>query len=150
MNLDLTVVRIRTDHILDPGLAEKAKQALAASDASLRAQGWNYRDHRGQLGDLLPADWITQWGFSGTVQGKMQFRPGAWGCLISHYTLWQQCSHDSKPWLILEQDAIALDGPHALSLPLEFSVIKLNKPNPAKPNPYSGQWSKGAHAISCS
>lgn len=46
----------------------------------------------------------------GKVQKKMATERGIWGCLMSHWLLWQECLDHDKPILIFEHDA-ELKGP---------------------------------------
>lgn len=45
---------------------------------------------------------------------KHDWTDGTIGCLASHYLLWQKCSEQDEPFLILEQDGILLRDPREL------------------------------------
>lgn len=54
-----------------------------------------------------------------------EWTPGTIGCLVSHYLLWDQCSKQDQPFLILEQDGVLLRDPKEL-LPLIENVCHLD------------------------
>lgn len=148
MNPDLVLARICTDHCTDPQQRSQALDCLRASTASLKQHGWSWRDHRGTLGQTLDKTWPLDRGWSAThIEGSMRYRPGAWGCLLSHYTLWQQCSRDHRPWIILEQDAVALAGPDQLHIPVDLTLLKLHDHYLGwESHPTTGTWTRGAYA----
>lgn len=78
-------------------------------------------------------------------EGKMSRRPGAQGCWLSHFALWQQCVKSENPIVILEHDAV-VTGTWPTDIDLEPAVIKLFTTAECKVNPAFGLWSKGAHA----
>jgi glycosyl transferase, family 25 len=45
---------------------------------------------------------------------KTHWSDGTIGCLASHYLLWDKCSKQDEPFLILEQDAILIKDPREL------------------------------------
>jgi hypothetical protein len=148
MNPDLVVVRIRTDHCTNLQQRAHAQHCLRASTHSLAQHGWSWRDHWGTLGDSLDKTWPVARGWAAThIEGSLRHRPGAWGCLLSHYTLWQQCSRDHRPWIILEQDAVALAAPDHLHIPVDLTLLKLHDHYLSwESHPLTGTWTRGAYA----
>jgi hypothetical protein len=78
-------------------------------------------------------------------RGKLRYRPGAQGCWISHFDLWQHCVDLAHSIIVLEHDVIAQSGwdPEIAD---RRELIKLYRSAPVKTNTITGQWSLGAHA----
>lgn len=77
-------------------------------------------------------------------RGKLRLRPGAQGCWLSHFTLWQHCVDIGQPIIVLEHDALVRDPWPDLD-PRE-GVIKLHRPLKLKQNSLTGLWGTGAWA----
>jgi glycosyl transferase family 25 len=45
---------------------------------------------------------------------KEEWSPGTIGCLASHYILWDKCSNQNEPFLIIEQDGVVVRDPREL------------------------------------
>ena len=111
----------------------------------LEQHGWQYK--------VVPAvdgKTVTEidWQRVGVVMsdlGKMKRRPGAQGCWLSHFALWQRCVDTNEPIVILEHDAV-VTGPWPDDLDIETQLIKLYSTAECKINPRFGLWSKGSHA----
>jgi len=83
-----------------------------------------------------------------TDRGKLQYRPGAQGCWLSHFHLWNQCRESGQSMIILEEDSIALDSwrPEiAASTGLVKLYANLNG-HGTKTNSITGVWSQGSIA----
>jgi len=52
--------------------------------------------------------------FPSAYINQNQWTDGTIGCLASHYLLWDKCSKQSEPFLILEQDAIVVRDPREI------------------------------------
>lgn len=52
--------------------------------------------------------------FPSSYINKSHWSDGTIGCLASHYLLWDKCSKQNQPFLILEQDAILIRDPREL------------------------------------
>ena len=57
--------------------------------------------------------------------GAGEWTDGTIGCLASHYILWDQCSKQDEPFLILEQDGVLIRDPREI-LPLIDKVCHLD------------------------
>jgi hypothetical protein len=69
--------------------------------------------------------------------------PGAQGCFLSHYTLWNCCIELNQPIIVLEDDAeIIAPLNHIVT---EFDLLKLHRPR-APGQTKLGDWSTGAFA----
>jgi GR25 family glycosyltransferase involved in LPS biosynthesis len=112
---------------------------------SLEKHNWAYEIFPAVDGSQITA---TDWRKIGVVMsadGKMTRRPGAQGCWLSHYALWQQCVESNKPMVIMEHDAL-VTGPWPRDLDIDKQLVKLFSTAECKFNPAFGHWSKGAHA----
>jgi hypothetical protein len=78
-------------------------------------------------------------------EGKMTRRPGAQGCWLSHFALWQRCVDLDQPIIIMEHDAV-VTAPWPADIDIDTCVVKLYSTAECKVNPAFGLWSKGAHA----
>ena len=81
-----------------------------------------------------------------TVDSTQKFadKPGAQGCFLSHFMLWNRCIELGQPIIILEDDAEVVDLLPEIKLDLD--LVKLHKPRMLKNNPRVGAWSPGAFA----
>jgi GR25 family glycosyltransferase involved in LPS biosynthesis len=80
-----------------------------------------------------------------SANGKMSRRPGAQGCWISHWRLWNRCVETAQPIVVFEHDAV-VTAPWPEELDITQSLVKLYTTAECKVNPMFGLWSKGAHA----
>jgi len=69
--------------------------------------------------------------------------PGAQGCFLSHYKLWNTCIALDQPIVILEDDAIAI-APLNISN-VDYDLVKLHSPR-TEGQSKLGYWSAGAFA----
>jgi GR25 family glycosyltransferase involved in LPS biosynthesis len=76
--------------------------------------------------------------------GKFGNLPGAQGCFLSHYGLWQRCVDLDEPIIVLEDDAQVL-GP-MLAINTDKDLIKLHDPRQMHEHEKLGSWAPGAFA----
>lgn len=95
---------------------------------------------------VTAADW-DRIGVTMSSGGKMHRRPGAQGCWMSHWGLWNHCVATDKPMVVLEHDAV-VQAPWPEDLDIEPLLVKLYRSAPCKDKPLYGRWSKGSHAYS--
>lgn len=77
--------------------------------------------------------------------GKFLEKKGAWGCLLSHVSLWQHCAAINEPIIVLEHDAVITDvWPE--NLDINKGVIKLHSETKTKHKSTVGRWSTGTWA----
>ena len=69
--------------------------------------------------------------------------PGAQGCFLSHYKLWNTCIAIDQPIVILEDDAIAISPLSHINL--DYDLVKLHSPQ-GEGQSKLGHWSTGAFA----
>jgi hypothetical protein len=69
--------------------------------------------------------------------------PGAQGCFLSHYKLWNICMELNQPIVVLEDDAIAIAP--LTDINSNFDLVKLHAPR-ASGESKLGHWSIGAFA----
>jgi GR25 family glycosyltransferase involved in LPS biosynthesis len=69
--------------------------------------------------------------------------PGAQGCFLSHYILWNRCIELNQPIVILEDDAEVTAPLEIIST--DFDLVKLHQPR-ADGQSKLGHWSTGAFA----
>lgn len=122
-----------------------SRKRLGRCARSLDRYGWKWREWSAVDGTLVTRDTWQQIGVTLLEdRGKLRDRPGAQGCWMSHWGLWNHCAQSGESMIILEHDAIALR-----SWNLDFSqrsgVIKLFTAG-TKTNSITGEWSKGAWA----
>jgi hypothetical protein len=75
-------------------------------------------------------------------KGKFGDKPGALGCFLSHYILWNKCVDTNQPIVVLEDDANILSPMITISTNLD--VVKLHAPRACKEHDTLGRWSPGA------
>jgi hypothetical protein len=76
--------------------------------------------------------------------GKFGNLPGAQGCFLSHYKLWQRCVELDQPIIVLEDDAEVL-GPMP-NIITDKDLIKLHAPRHMYQHGKLGSWAPGAFA----
>jgi hypothetical protein len=74
---------------------------------------------------------------------KIFRRPGAQGCFLSHWALWNYCREINESIVVLESDAV-IQAPLPAFTAAD-GILKLHKDRGTKTGT-SGTWSKGAHA----
>lgn len=77
-------------------------------------------------------------------RGKIVERPGAQGCFMSHWSLWQHCL-TFGPLTVLEHDAI-VTAPWDSSIDYSKAITKLHVDRGTKENDITGAWGRGAWA----
>jgi len=111
---------------------------------SLEQWSWSW-----QIFPAVQAPGSAQWRAAGvtvlTDRGKLQYRPGAQGCWLSHFTLWQQCLERATPMVVLEHDVV-VQSAWDPSVESETALVKLYTSAKCKTNSITGVWSAGAHA----
>jgi hypothetical protein len=112
---------------------------------SLKRHGWTYEIFPAVDGHRVTLQDWSQIGVTMSQEGKMTRRPGAQGCWLSHFALWQHCVKSNKPVVIMEHDAL-VTGPWPDDLNIDKQLVKLFSTAECKVNPAFGRWSKGAHA----
>ena len=124
----------------------KFSTALAQqTQHSLEQHNWNYRVWPAVNGFELTAQSWHRLGITLLDRGKTTTRPGAWGCIHSHFTLWQHCVKLGEPIVVLEHDALAqAKFPHDLDL--DLGVCKLWSSHNIRHNDLTGTWSRGSWA----
>jgi GR25 family glycosyltransferase involved in LPS biosynthesis len=111
----------------------------------LQQYDWNYRIWPAVNGfELTDQSWLKL-GITLLDRGKTLTRPGAWGCIHSHFTLWQHCVQLGEPIVVLEHDALA-QGEFPCDLDLEVGVCKLWSSHNIRHNTITGTWSRGSWA----
>ena len=124
----------------------KFSTALAEeTQHSLQKYGWNYCVWPAVNGFELTAQSWANLGISLLDRGKTLTRPGAWGCIHSHFTLGQHCEQLGEPIVVLEHDALA-QAEFPCDLDLEVGVWKLWSSHSIRHNSISGNWSRGSWA----
>lgn len=111
---------------------------------SLDRHGWQYDIFPAVDGRLLTPNHWADIGVS-MQGGKMASRPGAQGCWMSHWQLWNLSVDQQKPLIILEHDAV-INAPWPQDLDIEPMLVKLYRHADTKFKPLFGNWSKGSHA----
>lgn len=126
-------------------IAHDSSPVVADCVQSLERHGWQYEVVPAVDGHTVSeADWRR----AGVVMsdlGKMKRRPGAQGCWLSHFALWQRCVDKNHPIVILEHDAL-VTAPWPTNIDIETQLVKLYRTAECKVNPRFGLWSKGSHA----
>jgi GR25 family glycosyltransferase involved in LPS biosynthesis len=97
--------------------------------------------------NLQKSDW-ENFGFPPPIKsdkGKEKFGdlPGAQGCFLSHYLLWNRCIELNHPIVVLEDDAEIIAPLEEINIDLD--LVKLHKPR-ASGQSKLGHWSTGAFA----
>lgn len=126
-------------------IAHLSSSVVADCVQSLERHGWRYEVVPAVDGHKVTE---TDWQRAGVVMsdlGKMKRRPGAQGCWLSHFALWQRCVETDQPMVIMEHDAV-VTAPWPTDLNIDTQLIKLYNSAECKINPRFGLWSKGSHA----
>jgi hypothetical protein len=126
-------------------IAHKSSSVIDDCIQSLVQHGWQWKIFSAVDGNQVT---LQDWNNINVVMsqdGKMTQRPGAQGCWLSHFALWQHCVATQEPMIILEHDAVVTE-PWPSDIDISQQVIKLYSTAECKVNPAFGLWSKGAHA----
>jgi GR25 family glycosyltransferase involved in LPS biosynthesis len=134
-----------TAYIITDTRSEFSSNLAEKTQAALDHYGWSHYLWPAVNGfALTELDW-QRLNISLLDLGKTRHRPGAQGCIHSHFTLWQHCVTLAEPIVVLEHDAVA-QGEFPLDLPLDRCVWKLWAEHLPRENHVTGTWSKGSHA----
>lgn len=126
-------------------ISHPASRAIADCVTSLRKYNWTFEIFPAINGYNVTGQTWKSIGVQLSMDGKMSRRPGAQGCWMSHWQLWNRCITNNQPIVIMEHDAI-VTGPWPEDLDIEPELVKLYITAECKINPAFGRWSKGAHA----
>lgn len=126
-------------------IAHSTSRAITECVASLRKYNWNFEVVPAVNGQTVTAQTWQSIGVRLSADGKMSRRPGAQGCWMSHWQLWNRCVKDNVPIVVMEHDAI-VTATWPEDLDIESRLVKLYRTAECKVNPAFGRWSKGAHA----
>jgi len=119
---------------------------LLKTQLELTKKGWSFNLHPAVDGNTVTDLTWLEYGIAKPVKGKLPYRPGAQGCLLSHFQLWQHCIAINTPIIILEHDALVTES---WDTSIEFNgsdVIKLCVNQGSKVNEDTGHWGKWAGA----
>jgi glycosyl transferase family 25 len=128
---------------------ESAQQILPQTLYHCNLFGWAVEVVNAVNGyTLTESDWQT-FGFqipkkSTKKINKIGNLPGAQGCFLSHYKLWQRCVEFNQPIVVLEDDALVL-GPMP-EIVTDKDLIKLHDPRHMHQHKKLGSWAPGAFA----
>jgi len=70
--------------------------------------------------------------------------PGAHGCFLSHFTLWNQCISLDEPIIVLEDDSEITA--ELIEIKTNFDLLKLTRPYVLHQSSKLGSWSAGSSA----
>lgn len=113
--------------------------------SSLQTYRWLYEIFPAVNGRGVTSESWRSIGIKLSTDGKMNRRPGAQGCWLSHYALWNRCITTDTPIIVMEHDAV-VTGTWPENLDIDSRLVKLYSNAECKVNPTYGRWSKGAHA----
>jgi GR25 family glycosyltransferase involved in LPS biosynthesis len=126
-------------------IAHPTSTAVVDCIASLKKHKWEFEVVSAVNGHTVTEQTWRSIGVQMSTDGKMSRRPGAQGCWLSHWRLWNRCVETNQPMIVLEHDAV-VTAPWPTDLNIEPTLIKLYTTAECKVNPAFGLWSKGAHA----
>jgi GR25 family glycosyltransferase involved in LPS biosynthesis len=126
-------------------IAHSTSRVIQDCVASLRQNNWNFEIFPAVDGHQVSKQTWQDIGVEVSQEGKMSRRPGAQGCWMSHWQLWNRCVQSQESVVILEHDAV-VTGPWPVDLDIDTHLVKLYTQAECKVNPAFGRWSKGAHA----
>lgn len=126
-------------------IAHSTSQVINDCTASLRKHGWIFEIAPAVNGHTVTEQTWKSIGVQMSANGKMSRRPGAQGCWMSHWHLWNRCVETNQPMVIMEHDAV-VTAPWPMDLDIEPTLIKLYTTAECKINPAFGRWSKGSYA----
>lgn len=126
-------------------ISHPTSHAIADCVTSLRKYNWTFEVVPAVNGQTVTNQTWQSIGVQLSTEGKMSRRPGAQGCWMSHWQLWNRCAADNQPIIVMEHDAV-VTAPWPDDLDIESRLVKLYTTAECKVNPAFGRWSKGAHA----
>jgi len=128
-------------------IAHPSSAVVDECTGSLKQHNWPFELFPAVDGQAITnKDWSSI-GVTPSQDGKMLRRPGAQGCWMSHWKLWNLCVHTQEPIIIMEHDALVKEKWPA-DIDIDTQLVKLYFTAECKINPAFGRWSKGAHAYS--
>jgi GR25 family glycosyltransferase involved in LPS biosynthesis len=130
--------------ITDPHSTLSTSLAAETID-KLEQHNWSYKIWPAVNGFKLTADDWRELGIQLLPRGKTPGRPGALGCIHSHFRLWQHCQKINEPIAVLEHDALA-QASFPQDLDLEQGIWKLCAAGALRHNDITGTWSRGSWA----
>jgi len=122
---------------------------LSQTLKSCKQYGWNAEIFRAIDGYNLDSNIWNQLNLVMPVRknnsvGRFADKPGALGCFLSHFLLWNLCIELNQPVIILEDDVDIIDTLPEIKSDLD--LLKLHKPRVKKEHETLGIWSPGAFA----
>ena len=126
-------------------ISHPTSRAITDCVASLQKYNWMFEVVPAVDGRTVSTQTWQSIGVKMSADGKMSQRPGAQGCWMSHWQLWNRCVADNQPIIVMEHDAV-VTAPWPDELDIEPRLVKLYTTAECKVNPAFGRWSKGAHA----
>lgn len=125
----------------------QAKKTLALTLISCARHNWKVNIFNAINGYQLDSTIWSSLGLSPPIVkrpggDKFSDKPGAQGCFLSHFLLWQLCVDVQDPIIILEDD-VNIIAPLPDIEP-KVDLIKLHKPRQIKEHKTVGTWSPGA------
>ena len=126
-------------------IAHPTSRVVNDCTASLKKHGWVFDVVPAVNGHTVTEQTWKEIGVQMSTNGKMSRRPGAQGCWMSHWQLWNRCVKTKQSMIVLEHDAVAT-APWPADLDIESTLIKLYTTAECKINPAFGLWSKGSYA----
>jgi len=128
-------------------ISHPTSHAITDCIASLKTYNWNFEVVPAVNGSTVTEQTWQSISVKMSADGKMSRRPGAQGCWMSHWQLWNRCVASGQPIVVLEHDAV-VTAPWPEDIDIETQLVKLYTTAECKVNPAFGRWSKGAHAYS--
>jgi len=126
-------------------IAHPTSTVVSDCTASLKKHKWAFEVFPAVNGHTVTEQTWRSIGVQLSLDGKMSRRPGAQGCWMSHWRLWNRCVETNQPVIVLEHDAV-VTAPWPTDLVIEPTLVKLYTTAECKVNPAFGLWSKGSYA----
>jgi hypothetical protein len=126
-------------------IAHPTSQVINDCTASLKKYKWTFEVVPAVNGHAVTEQTWKNIEIQMSADGKMSRRPGAQGCWMSHWRLWNRCIKINQPIVVLEHDAV-VTAPWPEDLDITQSLVKLYTTAECKINPMFGLWSKGSYA----
>ena len=122
-------------------IAHTTSRVINDCVTSLKQHNWDF-----EVVPAIDGHTVTEqtWRSIGVVlstDGKMSRRPGAQGCWMSHWNLWNRCIANNQPIIVMEHDAVVM-APWPEDIDIETQLVKLYTTAECKVNPAFGRWSK--------
>jgi len=128
---------------------KSAKEWLPQSINSCALYGWDAKVFSAVNGYSIKESVWSEHGLKLPAKSKNKEKksigdlPGAQGCFLSHYILWNTCIAINQPIVILEDDAIVISQLDVINS--NYDLVKLHSPR-AEGKSKLGHWSTGAFA----